>query len=122
MTSARRVLVVEDDDSIRDFITLALSDHGYEVTTAADGAVALEKLATFQPDLILLDMRMPAMDGWAFSRLYRASRSPRAPVVVITAARDAGASAAEIQADGFLAKPFELQDLLALVDRLLGKV
>jgi len=100
---------------------MALSDHGYQVATAPDGAVALEMMAGFQPDLVLLDMRMPAMDGWSFSSAYRKTRSPRVPIVVLTAARDAGASAAEIQADGFLAKPFELQDLLALVERLLGK-
>jgi DNA-binding response OmpR family regulator len=116
----RRVLIVDDDDSIRDFISMALSDRGYEVATAPDGGVALEMMASFRPDIVLLDMRMPAMDGWAFSSVYRETRSPRVPVVVLTAARDAGASAAEIRADAFLAKPFDLSDLLALVARLLG--
>jgi DNA-binding response OmpR family regulator len=115
------VLVVDDDDSIRDFIAMALSDNGYEVATAPDGAAALRVLDAFQPELILLDMRMPAMDGWAFSRVHSRSRHSHVPVVVITAARDAGASAAEIQADAFLAKPFELQELLALVGRLLQR-
>jgi DNA-binding response OmpR family regulator len=116
----RRILVVDDDDSIRDFISLAFTDHGYEVATAADGGAALAIMDGFRPDLVVLDMRMPAMDGWAFSSVYRQTRSPRAPVLVLTAARDAGASAAEIQADAFLAKPFELPDLLALVERLLS--
>jgi len=110
--------VVDDDDSIRDFIAMALGDEGYEVATVHDGAAALEVMAGFRPDLILLDLRMPGMDGWEFSHAYRQAPPPRVPILVLTAARDAGASASEIDADAFLAKPFELRDLLALVERL----
>jgi CheY-like chemotaxis protein len=70
------------------------------------------------PDVILLDMRMPVMDGWQFASAYRELPGPRARVVAMTAARDAARSGAEIGADGNLAKPFELDDLLNLVDRL----
>jgi len=112
---AQRVLVVDDDASIRQFIVMVLSDSGYEVSTASDGREALESTEKSPPDVILLDMRMPVMDGWAFAKAYR-ERCPKcAPVVVLTAARDAAVSAAEIAADGFLAKPFELRDLLRIV-------
>jgi DNA-binding response OmpR family regulator len=112
---ASRILVVDDDDSIRQFIVMALGDAGYEVESAEDGQAALRALETVPPDLILLDMRMPVMDGWAFSGAYRRLAVRHVPLVVLTAARDAAQTAAEVGADGFLAKPFELHELLALV-------
>lgn len=116
-TSAGEVLVVDDDESIRTFVELALDGQGYAVITAPNGAVALDLADKRQPDLILLDMRMPIMDGWTFARTYRSHPGRRAPIVVITAAPDAGERAAEIHADGFLGKPFDLDELLALVER-----
>ena len=117
MTEARaaRILVVEDDDGIRDLVDLVLSSAGYEVLTASDGAAALQLVGTVHPDLVLLDMRMPVMDGWEFARQYRAGPEPHAPIVVLTAARDAAARAAEIHANGYLGKPFEVSELLTLV-------
>jgi DNA-binding response OmpR family regulator len=112
-----RVLVVEDDDAIRDLVDLVLSSAGYEVLTASNGAAALQVIGNANPDLVLLDMRMPIMDGWEFARRYRASPEPHAPILVLTAARDAAARAAEIDANGYLGKPFEMQELLALVSR-----
>ena len=113
------VLVVDDDESIREFIGEALADEGYVVRTAPDGRAAFEVLGAARPDLILLDMRMPVMDGWEFARAYRESAPAggRVPIVVLTAARDAAGRAAEIAADGYLAKPFGLQDLLETVRR-----
>jgi CheY-like chemotaxis protein len=64
-----------------------------------------------------LDMRMPVMDGWEFSRVYRESNNSHAPIVVLTAARDAAESADDIDADGYLSKPFDLLDLLDVVRR-----
>jgi CheY-like chemotaxis protein len=113
-----RVLVVDDDDAIRQFIQMALEGSGYEVTTAEDGQEALDAVRRAPPRVILLDMRMPVMDGWTFTRAYRATPPPHAPIVVLTAARDAGASAGEVDADAFLAKPFDLRELLGLVGRL----
>jgi len=113
-----RVLVVDDDESIRDFVEMALADDGYEVVTAADGAAALALVGPTRPDVILLDMRMPVMDGWAFAAAYRDLPAPRAAVVVMTAARDAGERARQIAADAYLAKPFDLDDLLTCVARL----
>jgi two-component system phosphate regulon response regulator PhoB len=127
----RRILVVEDEEAIREFIRLALEDEGYEVKTANDGQYALELLSKgdannpgFQPDLILLDMRMPRMDGWTFSQAYYQlnmapaaesdTRKP-APILVMTAASDAARFAGQITSIGYVAKPFDLEELLALV-------
>jgi two-component system, chemotaxis family, chemotaxis protein CheY len=112
-----RVLVVDDDESIGEFVSMALADDGYDVVTALDGAAALELIERERPDVILLDMRMPIMDGWEFARRYREMTGPHAPIIVVTAARDADDRAAQIEADGVLAKPFNLDDLLGLVDR-----
>lgn len=109
------VLVIDDDDNIREFVSLALLGEGHDVQTARNGAVALERVQVAQPDVILLDMRMPVMDGWQFATAYRKLPGPHANVVVMTAARDATRSAAEIDADAHLAKPFELDVLLDLV-------
>jgi DNA-binding response OmpR family regulator len=117
LSAPKRILVVDDDESIREFVEMALTDDGYEVATAADGADALEVLKDFDAALILLDMRMAGMDGWSFARAYK-DLPDRAPILVLTAARDAAVSAAEIEADAFLAKPFELRQLLGLVARL----
>ncbi|HET9317258.1 MAG TPA: response regulator [Vicinamibacteria bacterium] len=115
---AVRVLVVDDDAAIRQFIQMALEGSGYEVATAEDGQEALAAVRAAPPRVILLDMRMPVMDGWAFTRASRETPPPHAPIVVLTAARDAGEYASDVDADAFLAKPFNLRELLGLVGRL----
>ncbi len=114
-----QILVIDDDESILEMIDVALSFEGYQVETAPHGMAALERLGHLQPDLILLDMRMPMMDGWEFSRRYRELDGRRAPIVVLTADRDAAESAAGVNADGFLSKPFDLTELLRVVERYL---
>lgn len=116
-----RVLVVDDDEGIRELIAMALSDEGYGVQTACHGAEALDLIDLAPPDLILLDMRMPVMDGWEFVRLYRQSSGPQAPIVALTAGRDALNGAARIAVAGSLPKPFELDKLLELVAGLIGQ-
>ncbi len=115
--AAAHVLVVDDDPAIRDLVEIVLASGGYKVSTAEHGEAALERLADTQPDLILLDMRMPVMDGWTFARAYRQQYDTRTPIIVLTAARDAAARAAEVAADGYLAKPFNVGELLALVSQ-----
>jgi len=112
------VLVVDDDATIRTFLKMALSDNGFEVMTAEHGLAALDAVRRARPSVILLDMRMPIMDGWAFSLAYRQGSPPHAPIVVLTAARDAAQYAGEIEADAYLAKPFDLQELMRVVGRL----
>jgi two-component system chemotaxis response regulator CheY len=117
------VLIVEDDPVLRTFIGETLQQEGYDSAIATDGAEALRWLAAraaigeAPPELILLDMRMPVMDGWTFAREYRQAPGPHAPIVVMTAAPDARAWAAEIGAVGVLSKPFELEALFGLVER-----
>ena len=111
------MLVVEDQDDIREFVAFVLQNEGYCVATADNGAVALEEVARKPVGVVLLDMRMPVMDGWAFADAYRQLPGPHAPIVVLTAAQDAAARAAQIQADSYLGKPFELDDLLSVVAR-----
>ena len=115
------VLVVDDDTVIRELVAEVLDAEGYRVGRAASGAEALAWLAAQRgdgesPGLILLDMRMAVMDGWAFARAYRQTPGPHAPIVVMTAAASAAACAAEIGADGVLAKPFGVDALLAAVE------
>jgi len=117
MAHKPRILVIDDDESILEFIAGVLNDEGYQASTATNGEEGLEAAAQAPPDLILLDMRMPVMDGWQFAEAYHRRPGRRAPIIVITAARDAASSAEQIGAQGYLAKPFDLEDLLALVSK-----
>ena len=116
MSRSRRILVVEDDEGIREMMEMVLDGEGYEVLTATNGIMALELLQEERPELILLDMKMPGMDGWEFARRYAELPAPRPPIVVVTAAQDASRRAAEIAAQGYLAKPFGIDDLLGVID------
>ncbi len=114
-----RVFVVEDEPAIRMFLVDALEDEGYEVKAAANGVQALELLAAEQwrPDVIVLDMQMPAMDGIAFAEAYRHAPEPHAPIVVVTAYRTQGRRAVELGAEDMLLKPVDLDTLLEQVAR-----
>lgn len=113
MNSKCPILVVDDDPAIRSFVQLALEDTGYEVIVATDGLDALEAIRHHEPGLILLDMRMPRMNGWEFAHAYRRERNPHAPILIMTAGRDATPS--EIGAAGWLGKPFDLDQLISSV-------
>jgi DNA-binding response OmpR family regulator len=113
--SMPRVLVVDDDESIRQLIEIVLKDEGFAVDFASDGSVALDVISRQHPDLIMLDMRMPGMDGWEFVDRYRARYGHRASIIVFTAAHNAAERSAEVDADGYIAKPFDLDDLIERV-------
>lgn len=117
MTSEQRmpILLVDDDESILSTVEFLLNDEGYPVMVAANGSEALARAAARTPCLILLDMKMPVMDGWAFAAAYRDSPGPHAPIIVMTAAHDSHQRAAEISADDVIAKPFDVNHLLDLV-------
>lgn len=114
---ACRILVVDDEQPIRATVAEILDDEGYPVATAANGAEALQILDAEHPCVVLLDMRMPVLDGWGFMRGLR-ERGAGPAVLVMTAAQNALAWATEVGADGYLAKPFDLLDVLAEVERL----
>ena len=117
-----RVLVVDDDAPIREVVAEALGDEGYDVSTAVDGADALASCRDNCPDLILLDLNMPGVDGASFLAAYRLGITCHAPVVVFSAVQSAHRIATEILADDFLSKPFILADLSAMVRRHLAPV
>ena len=112
---AERILIVDDDESIRQIVRLCLSDEGYEVCEAAHGVAALEAIETFRPNLILLDLRMPVMDGWEFARRYEMLPGPHAPIVAFVAALNAEQECADLATAGILTKPFDLDELLSAV-------
>ena len=120
MKSTGGILVVDDDPDLRDFLRLLLTSMGFEVTSAANGQEALEVMEGRCPDLILLDMKMPVMNGWEFCRALEC-RDARPPIVVLTAAPDPAARAAEAHADGWLGKPFDYAELEATVRRFAGR-
>jgi CheY-like chemotaxis protein len=111
-----RVLVVDDEPDIRDTVSAMLEIEGYAVGQAANGADALAVVERDPPDVILLDMRMPVLDGWGFASELRRRGHP-IPVVVMTAARDASRWASEIAARAWLSKPFRYDDLIGAVER-----
>ena len=115
----RRVLVVDDDPSIQGFLAEALTDEGYTVRTAANGREALAILRAWRPDLILLDLMMPEMDGWAFRGEQRAMPSVSdVPVIVLSAARDLDAKTRDLEPAQVFSKPFDLEALLGTIERL----
>ncbi len=108
-----RVLVVDDDPDILDALSEILEVEGYDVQRARNGREALQRLEQGVPDLVLLDLMMPVMDGWEFARSLAPGARP--PIIVLSADRNVSAKAKEIGALGWLAKPFELSELLEAV-------
>ena len=112
------MLVVDDDESLRELIVDTLRDEGYRLAVARDGLEALDRVAAEPPALILLDWMMPRLDGEGFATELR-QRHPTldVPIVVMTAGGVAHERAASIGANGFINKPFELAVLLDQVAR-----
>jgi CheY-like chemotaxis protein len=111
------IMVVDDDPTIRQIISETLLDEGYDVVTAPDGRAALARAQDHPPAVILLDYQMPGLDGPRFVQAYRQLPAPHAPIVLITAGVSAQQRAAEVGADAYLGKPFELDALVDLVER-----
>jgi CheY-like chemotaxis protein len=111
---SRRILLVEDDDDLRDAVAESLEDEGYRVESAIHGADALAKLNSgARPDVILLDLMMPVMDGWQFRAAQLAHpEHAHIPVIVITAA---GSLKKQIDARQIIRKPFAPEELLRAV-------
>ena len=114
------ILVVDDDATILVSVAELLELEGYAVATAGNGAEALELTRSLQPGLVLLDMRMPVLDGWAYAREAR-DRGLQPRIVIMTAAHDARRWADEIGADGYIPKPFEADELILTVERIVGR-
>jgi two-component system KDP operon response regulator KdpE len=113
--AASRVLIVEDDDELREFMRTAVSDAGYEVVAVVDGEAALEACRRRDPDVILLDLGLPRLDGEGFVREYRRLPESGGKIIVISGTPTAGEIAGRVHARVFLSKPFELTRLLDLL-------
>jgi DNA-binding response OmpR family regulator len=119
--SAGRVLIVEDDEGIRDMLKYNLSTAGFLVHEASDGASGLRSARTARPDLILLDLMLPGMSGFDFCRALR--RTSRVPIIMITA-KDAEVDkivGLELGADDYITKPFSIREVLARVNTVMRR-
>ncbi|MFF3227323.1 response regulator transcription factor [Nocardia suismassiliense] len=117
-----RVLVVDDEDAVREALVRAMDSEGYETRAAGDGAAALAEIQRWQPEVVLLDVLMPFMDGLTACRQLRA-RGDRTPILMLTA-RDAvtdRVDGLDAGADDYLVKPFDLDELLARVRALVRR-
>ncbi len=121
-TPLATILVVDDDRAIRESLERALDIEGYRVRTAADGALALDLVTSEQPDLIVLDLMMPNVDGLTVCRRLR-SRRDRTPILMLTARTETSdrVSGLDTGADDYLPKPFDLDELLARIRALLRR-
>lgn len=108
------LLLAEDDQSVREALERALTFEGYEVRAVGDGAQAMEAMLTFQPEVIVLDVMMPSVDGLTACRRIR-EKGIRTPVLMLTARHDVADRVAGLDAgaDDYLVKPFDLEELLA---------
>ena len=104
---ARKILVVEDDHNISDLIRMYLDKEGFEVQAVFDGGTAVETFRAWQPDMVLLDLMLPVMDGWADCGKIR--ESSRTPIIMITAKREGfeRVQGLEMGADASMVKPSE---------------
>src|ERR1700682_6360548 len=116
----RLVLIVDDDPDILQTLALCLSTEGYRILMASNGQEALDLLKAEQPAAILLDLMMPVMDGWQFVAELDARGLRRSPLLILSADRAVQGHATKLRANGHLAKPFDLDELLGKVLELTG--
>jgi CheY-like chemotaxis protein len=113
--TARRVLVVDDEPQVVWVIQFSLEAEGYETYTASDGVEAMQQVAAHRPDLVVLDVMMPRMDGWSvLEELAKLPEDERPRVVMVTALASSGdrARATELGAAAYVTKPFSVEELL----------
>lgn len=122
--TSKKILVVDDEDDILHFLELVLGDKGYEVSTAPNGHDALAQAQTDRPDLILLDIMMPKMDGWEVLKLLRVDEQTAGiPVAMLSARTEAQDRVQGLQegAVDYICKPFSLQELLSKIEAIFGQ-
>ena len=118
---ARRILAVEDDRNISDLIRMYLEKEGFEVTAAFDGGTAVEKFKEIQPDLVLLDIMLPVMDGWGVCQKIR--EISKTPIIMLTAKSEVfdNVTGLEMGADDYIVNPFEMKELIARINAVLRR-
>ena len=119
---ARKVLIVEDEANIAQLLQLYLEKEGFETQAAKDGSKGLELFRSFQPDLVLLDIMMPIMDGWTVLRKIREG-GDKTPVIMLTAKGETEdkVTGLESGADDYIVKPFEMKEVLARIHAVLRR-
>jgi DNA-binding response OmpR family regulator len=119
---SKRVLVVDDDDTIRAIVAEVLEFEGYEVAIAANGREALEHVRRGQPDVVVVDLMMPVMNGWEFlEACCKEKLFDGTPVVVMSAHHSLAETGPRLGANACIAKPFDLDVLLGTVERLVRR-
>ena len=119
---AQKVLIVEDDNNIAELLHLYLEKEGYETQVSRDGGTAVEQFHAFQPDLVLLDLMLPVLDGWAVLKKIR--EGAKTPVIMLTAKGETTdkVSGLEMGADDYIVKPFEMKEVLARIHAVMRRV
>ena len=115
------VLIVEDDKHIAELLQLYLTKEGYAVTVASDGGAGLEQFRAIKPDLVLLDLMMPVMDGWAVCKAIR--DESQTPIIMLTAKAETEDKITGLRsgADDYITKPFEMREVLARIEAVLRR-
>ena len=115
------VLIVEDDRNIQELLQMYLEKEGYAVTVANDGGQGLAKFRSIKPDLVLLDVMMPVMDGWAVCKAIRTDS--QVPIIMLTAKGETDDKVTGLKsgADDYVTKPFEMKELLARIEAVLRR-
>ena len=115
------VLIVEDDKNIQELLQMYLEKEGYAVTVANDGGQGLSKFRSIKPDLVLLDVMMPVMDGWAVCKAIRADA--QTPIIMLTAKGETDDKVTGLKsgADDYITKPFEMKEVLARIEAVLRR-
>ena len=115
------VLIVEDDHNIAELLQMYLEKEGYAVTVAGDGGQGLAKFRAIEPDLVLLDVMMPVMDGWAVCKAIRAESQK--PIIMLTAKGETADKVSGLKsgADDYITKPFEMKEVLASIEAVLRR-
>ena len=118
---ATSVLIVEDDRNIQELLQMYLEKEGYAVTVAGDGEQGLQKFRAIKPDIVLLDVMMPVMDGWAVCRAIRSES--QTPIIMLTAKGETEDKITGLKtgADDYVTKPFEMRELLARIEAVLRR-
>jgi two-component system phosphate regulon response regulator PhoB len=115
---SKKILVCDDDEGILDIIKIILENKNYQVETVSSGKAIEKKILKYMPDLILLDLWIPGIDGKEITKvLKRDKKLKKIPIVIISALNETGKISQEIGADDFLSKPFDLTDLTNVVEK-----
>ena len=118
---ARKVLIVEDDSNIAELLHLYLEKEGFETAVAGDGGKGVELFRSFHPELVLLDIMLPVMDGWSVLKKIR--ENDKTPVIMLTAKGETQDKVAGLEggADDYIVKPFEMKEVLARIHAVLRR-